>query len=193
MSMVRVVALCGSQATNSATERLLRVAATHAELQDTHVLFYRGEQLRLPIYGSPASMRDQAAIRDLLASVATADGVLLGSPSHHGSVSGLLKNALDYLEELRDNTCPYLHDKAVGCIAVGAGTQGPVNTVRAMRDIVHSLRGWPTPLGVAVDRATAVHRGTPSLAVERQLALVSQQVVEFARRVNVGLPVVGSA
>ncbi|MEO3876746.1 NAD(P)H-dependent oxidoreductase [Nonomuraea sp. B12E4] len=193
MGMITVVALCGSQSANSSTERLLRVAAAHAELLGAHVIFYCGEQLRLPLYGSPAH---QPAADDLLASVAAADGVLLGSPSHHGSVSGLLKNALDYLEELRDHPNPYLNDKAVGCVAVGSGVQGPVNTMRALRDIVHSLRGWPTPLGVAVDSATALPGGTPSPAVEPKLALVGRQVVEFAlarRAAHNGLAVPRSA
>ncbi|MEO3814910.1 NAD(P)H-dependent oxidoreductase [Sphaerisporangium sp. B11E5] len=177
--MIRVVALCGSQSADSSTERLLRVAAAHAEFLGARVVFYRGEQLRLPLY-VPRSREQDAAARELLAAVAAADGLLLGSPSHHGSLSGLLKNALDYLEELRDDPSPYLHDKAVGCVAVGAGSQGPVNTLRALRDIVHSLRGWPTPLGVAVDVSRALGPGTANPAVERQLALVGRQVVEFA-------------
>ncbi|MEU5726958.1 NAD(P)H-dependent oxidoreductase [Micromonospora sp. NPDC047738] len=194
MGVIRVVALCGSQAPQSSTESLLRVAATHAELLGADVCFFRGEQLRLPLYGSPVDARDAAAVGELLASVAAADGVLLGSPSHHGSLSGLLKNAIDYLEGLRDHANPYLTDKAVGCVAVGAGTQGPVNTMRSLRDTVHSLRGWPTPLGVAVDRASALCQGIPSPAVEHQLALVSRQVVEFAlaRRAGAGERRVGN-
>ena len=33
---------------------------------------------------------------------------------------------------------------------------GAINTLSALRDIVHALRGWPTPLGAAINSAESV-------------------------------------
>ncbi|MFD0526177.1 NADPH-dependent FMN reductase [Kitasatospora arboriphila] len=158
---VRLAVLCGSAATPSSTERLLRRAAAHAESLGARVDFFAGERLRLPLYGTPGAASDSAVL-DLVTSVAAADGLLVGSPCYHGSVSGLLKNAFDHLEELRDRSAPYLDGRAVGCLVVGQGAQGPANALRALRDIVHALRGWPTPLGVTVDGPRSAHRPTAS-------------------------------
>ncbi|WP_431676275.1 NADPH-dependent FMN reductase [Kitasatospora sp. KL5] len=174
---VRLAVLCGSAATPSSTERLLRRAATYAESLGARVDFFAGERLRLPLYGTPGAASDGAAL-DLVASVAAADGLLVGSPCYHGSVSGLLKNAFDHLEDLRDRSAPYLDGRAVGCLVVGQGAQGPANALRALRDIVHALRGWPTPLGVTVDGP--VLRAPADRELEARLELVARQVVAFA-------------
>jgi FMN reductase len=68
----------------------------------------------------------------------------------------MVKNAIDYTEDLRDDERCYLTGKAVGLVATGAGWQGAVQTLVALRGIVHALRGWPTPLGVAVNTAEPV-------------------------------------
>ncbi|RAG81753.1 FMN reductase [Streptacidiphilus pinicola] len=173
----RIVALCGSTRTPSTTERALGIAAAHARSLGAQVDFFSGSRLLLPHYGTPGAPLSSAAL-DLLTAVASADGLLLGSPCYHGSVSGLLKNALDHLEELRDDASPYLDGRAVGCIAVGRGTQGPANTLRALRDIVHALRGWPTPLGVTVDSAAC--SALTNHDTQDRLKLVARQVATFA-------------
>ncbi len=49
-------------------------------------------------------------------SIRQCDGLIVATPAYHGTLSGLVKNALDYLEELRDDERPYLDGRAVGCI-----------------------------------------------------------------------------
>src|ERR1017187_1858557 len=41
-----------------------------------------------------------ADVRRLLGALRRANGVILATPCYHGSVSGLLKNALDYVEDM---------------------------------------------------------------------------------------------
>src|SRR5262249_56688723 len=112
-----------------------------------------------------------------------ADGVVLVSPGYHGTVSGLVKNALDYVEALRADSRPYLDGRAVGCVAMALGWQATVTTLTALRSIVHALRGWPTPLGAAINSAqvTFAEDGTcsdPDTA--SRLHVIGHQVVEFA-------------
>src|ERR1700716_33069 len=114
-----------------------------------------GSALQLPLYQPDNPERSDAA-RDLVAELALADGIILGSPGYHGSISGLVKNALDYAEDLRTDARPYFSGRPVGCIATAGGWSGAVNTLGALRDIVHALRGWPTPLGAAINSAENV-------------------------------------
>ena len=141
-----------------------------------------GPSLQLPLYQPDNPERSEAA-RDLVAELALADGIILGSPGYHGSISGLIKNALDYAEDLRTDVRPYFSGRAVGCIATAGGWPGAVNTLGALRDIVHALRGWPTPLGAAIvtsDRLFDEDGSCLSSRVEAQLKIISQQVLDFA-------------
>ena len=67
------------------------------------------------------------------------------------STDEAIKNALDYAEDTAKDARPYLDGRAVGCIACAYGWQATDSTLIAMRSIVHALRGWPTPLGVAAN------------------------------------------
>ena len=109
----------------------------------------------------------------LVDAVRAADGVIIASPGYHGSISGLVKNGLDGLEDLRDDVRPYLDGRAVGLIVAADGAQAAGATLSTLRNIVHALRGWPTPLGVVL---------TGGEADAERLSLMVGQVVGFARR-----------
>ena len=74
--------------------------------------------------------------------------------------------------------------RAIGIIACAAGWQAASSTLQAMRAIVHALRGWPTPLGVAINTMGNVFDADGAAtdkAVAGQLKILADQVVEFAR------------
>jgi FMN reductase len=144
----------------------------------------KGRDLTLPFYDPTQRERSEGA-RQLVALLAKSDGVIIASPGYHGSISGLVKNALDYAEDLRDDVRAYLDGRAVGCIACAHGWQATGTTLVALRSIVHSLRGWPTPLGVTINSAVTTFAEDGSCvdaAVAKQLEIVGRQVAEFALR-----------
>jgi FMN reductase len=180
---VKIVGLGGSPRAGSSAEQALRVVLTEAERCGADVSLLGGPDLALPLFDPDRGVRPRQADR-LIEEIASADGVVLASPAYHGSVSGLVKNALDYLEELSDDPRPYLTGRAVGCLAVGHGWQGAVSTMAALRDVTHALRGWATPLGVAVNSATARFEAgmCTDPRTQSQLVTMAGQVVEFATR-----------
>ena len=96
----------------------------------------------------------------------------------------MVKNALDYTEDMSQDADPYLDGRAVGLIVCGHGWQSTGVVLSAFRSIVHALRGWPTPMGVAIN--TQVERfdekGTGMAEQSaRQMAIMVGQVIEFAR------------
>ncbi len=117
--------------------------------------------------------------------VRRADGLIVASPGYHGGVSGLVKNALDLLEDLRGDQRSYLEGRAVGCVVTAAGWQAAVTTLEALRSIVHALRGWPTPLGASLNTAEPLFDGDGNCTDPKAadvLNAVARQVVEFAVR-----------
>jgi FMN reductase len=179
---VSVVGIGGSLRADSGSERALRRVLAGAEDAGAKITMITGADLVLPFY-DPAVVERTPAARYLIDEVRHADGVVLVSPGYHGTISGLVKNALDYLEDLREDDRPYLDGRAVGCVAAARGWQASVTTLTALRSIVHALRGWPTPLGAAINSAevTFAEDGNCSDAeVASRLRIIGAQVVEFA-------------
>ena len=141
---------------------------------------------KLPIY-DPNTSGASAELEEMLAAVREADGVIISTPGYHGSVSGLVKNALDALEGLRTDHRPYLHERAVGCIVTADGWQACGTALSALRTIVHALRGWPTPLGVTFNpSAVKLFDEAGGFCDPRdaaQVELLAAQVMEFAKHV----------
>lgn len=179
---VTVVGIGGSLRADSQSERALRVALAGAEEAGAKTTVLSGVDLVLPFYDPAVPERSPEAMR-LVEELRAADGVILVSPGYHGTVSGLVKNAVDYVEDLRDDARPYLDGRAVGCIASAAGWQASVTTLQALRSVVHALRGWPTPLGAAVNSAEVTIDAAGDCSdpqVSTSLRTIGLQVVEFA-------------
>jgi FMN reductase len=178
-----IVGIGGTIGGVSSTERALGIAleAVAAEGFATR-LFGGADMARLPLY-DPRAIGRTADERAFVDAVRGASGLVIASPGYHGSISGVVKNALDLLEETARDERPYLADMPVGLIATAYGWQATGSTIAALRSIVHALRGWPTPFAAAINtRVTAFddEGGASDPAVAEQLRLVGRQVARFA-------------
>lgn len=176
--MTSIVALGGTPRPGSSTEKILAIACRAAEATGANITHFDGAYMSaLPFYGGPGHSKE--AGEEMVAALREADGVLIASPGYHGSISGLVKNALDYIEDLSTDVRPYLHGRPVGLIATAFGHQAAMSTLLTLRTITHALRGWPTPVGAAV-RTTPETFGEDGVILDAsariQLELVGQQV-----------------
>jgi len=183
-SLPLVVGIGGTIGGVSSTERALRIALDAVEREGYRTTMFGGADMaRLPLYDPKATTRtdDERAFVD---AIRAASAVIIASPGYHGSISGVVKNALDLLEETaRDEGRPYLADMPVGLIATAYGWQATGSTIAALRSIVHALRGWPTPFAAAINTQITKFDGEGGAndpAVLDQLCLVGRQVARFA-------------
>jgi FMN reductase len=177
-----IVGIGGTTRANSSTEKALKVALRAAEALGAQTVFLGGEALDLPMYAPERADRSIAAKR-FVEEVRRSDGIILGSPGYHGGISGLVKNAIDYVEDLSKDMSPYFQGRAVGLIATGAGWQGAIVTLSALRNVVHALRGWPTPLGVPVNTLEPMFDAEGRCILPKlnaQLETLAREVVDFA-------------
>lgn len=182
--MVNVVGIGGSLRAGSQSERAMWVALAGAAEVGARTTALTGQSLELPFYDTAVAERDTVAT-ELVDTVRSADGIVVVSPGYHGGVSGLVKNALDYLEDLRYDERPYLDGRAVGTVAVAYGWQAAVTTLEQLRTVTHALRGWASPLGGAVNSAEVKFDesgGASDEKVVNNLRTIGRQVVEFAQR-----------
>ncbi|PTQ09891.1 FMN reductase [Sphingomonas oleivorans] len=178
-----IVGIGGTATSGSSTEQALTLALAAAERAGAEVKLFGGEVLAaLPHYLTPGWNESEEG-RALVSAIRQADGVIIASPGYHGSISGMVKNAIDYVEETAKDERVYLDGVPVGLIATAYGWQATGSTLATLRSIVHALRGWPTPLGAAINTSGRIfHDGTcDDPAAAAQLDLVGRQVVQFAR------------
>jgi len=179
-----IVGLGGTVRPGSSSEKALVLGLAVAEAAGARTELFGGAFLAgLPIY-NPHDPFDGPEMIRFLAAISAADGVIVSTPGYHGSISGVVKNALDSLEGLSGDARPYFDGRAVGCIVSAGGAQAAGSTLAALRSIIHALRGWPTPFGAALG-ASGLFDDTGAFTDPRdawQVETVARQVVDFATR-----------
>ncbi len=177
-----IVGIGGTASPGSSTEQALALALASAERAGARVEMFGGEILAsLPHYLTDGTT-DSVEGRRMVEAVRAANGLIIASPGYHGSISGMVKNAIDYLEETAKDERVYLDGVPVGLIATAYGWQATGSTLATLRSIVHALRGWPTPLGAAINTSGGIFRNgaCSDPAAANQLDLVGRQVHQFA-------------
>jgi FMN reductase len=176
-----ILGIGGTLRAGSSSEKALRLSLAAAEAEGANVELLCGRALELPMYDPDTTQRSNAALR-LVELLRACDGLIIASPAYHGSISGLIKNALDYTEDLSGDSRVYLDGCAAGLISCGAGWQGSSQTLAALRSIAHSLRAWPTPMGAMLNTTTRLF--DEGICIDRsarfQLETVGAQVAQFA-------------
>ncbi|WP_315762574.1 NADPH-dependent FMN reductase [Sphingomonas sp. Y38-1Y] len=172
-----IVALGGTLRPTSTTSRALAAALAHAEAAGARTTLLTGEAIDFPNY-DPDAAEATDKVAHFVDTVRSADALLIGSPGYHGTLSGLVKNALDHVELTRGDDRVYLDGVPVGLVATAAGWQAAVTTLQALRGVTHALRGWPTPIGVAINSAAG---GDPVGEADGQIALMMAQIGLFLR------------
>jgi FMN reductase len=179
-----IVGIGGTVRPGSSTERALQLALRTAEEAGARTRLLGGEFLSgLPIF-DPRSAGVTPSQTELAEAVRAADGVIVASPGYHGSLSGVIKNALDTLELTRDDARPYFQGKPVGTIITADGWQAAGTTLMALRAIIHALRGWPTPFGAALNAGVGLFDDAGECREAKdawQIRTVADQVMEFAQ------------
>jgi FMN reductase len=178
-----IVGLGGSLASNSRSRSALQTALEGAASAgaETHLSDIR--RLDLPMY-NPDDAEPTEAAATLIEACYAADGLLWSSPMYQGTISGALKNALDWLDRLGDRDPPFLHDKVIGLISTAGGTQG-LQAINTMEFAVRALRGWAVPYVVPVAAASRVFDREGRIqdqAIELQLKTLGAEVVRVAKR-----------
>jgi NAD(P)H-dependent FMN reductase len=135
-----VLGVAGSIRQGSYSTRALKIALEYAKKQGAEVRLLELNRLVLPLYdpGAPASKE----VEHTTEAIAWADAFILASPDYHGSVSGALKNFLDYFYE-------EFAGKVFGYIV--ASHEKGLTVMDQMRTAVRQCYGWSMPYGVSIN------------------------------------------
>ncbi len=177
-----IVGLGGSLRTRSYSRMALQAALTLAAERGAEVALLDLNVLDLPMFRPDMPLDaysefQQPAIARLIETCRAANALIWASPTYHGTVSGVFKNALDFLELLSDDEPPYLSGRAVGLIAVSDQSTFP-----AMIDSVHELRAWLAPTRVTLTgRDFDAEQSLISERVQRRMARMVGELLHFTQ------------
>ena len=135
----KVLGVAGSTRANSYSTRALKIALGHAEAQGAETRLLELGKMSIPFYNPSAP--ESSELKEAAESVSWADAFILASPDYHGSMSGTLKNFLDYFyEEFAGKVFGY----------VVASHEKGLTVMEQMRTAVRQCYGWSMPYGVSV-------------------------------------------
>jgi NAD(P)H-dependent FMN reductase len=175
---IRITGLSGSLRAISATRMAVQYALKGAEEEGAKVQALNLAAFNLPYWGLETEQGYLKTVERFRNELRASDGIILGSPEMHSSLSGVLKNALDLTgtEEFEG--------KMVGLVGVAGGRMGAGEALSHMRTIGRSLHAWVVPAQVSIgDSAAAFNpEGEPAVPeVGERLKEVGRQVAHFAR------------
>lgn len=181
---IRIVGLGGTLRENSTSLWALQHALESARAEGATTQLLDLRRLDLPMYQPDWELEDYGQnVQDFIQIMRHADGFLFSTAAYHGTLAGVTKNALDFMEFLADAPRPYLHNKPVGLIATASGDMADVHSINAMVNVVHSLRGYVLPLSVPIHAAKKAFDQDGTIINEKIAARLTQlgkMVVETA-------------
>lgn len=179
----RVLGIGGSTRQGSTSLTLLRGALRAAEDAGAAVTLADVRELDLPIFDDDRPLADYpSSLHALLAAAREADAYILCSPTYHGTVSGAVKNALDALNVLGDDTPPYFGGKPVALMAVGGGSAA--NVLTSLQHAARAMNGLAIPTTVICSGSVLRQGEIGDEMVQRRLSWMVNELLDFAVRLR---------
>lgn len=144
--MIKVVGIIGSLRQGSYSALALKEAVNIVEALGATVDILDLREMQLPFCNGGDEYPDYPDVEILREKVKTADALILATPEYHGSVSGVMKNALDLM------SFEHLSGKVTGIISV-LGGQSNSNALNELRIIIRWVHGWVIPEQIAIGQA----------------------------------------
>lgn len=154
---IRILAFAGSLRRDSWNKKLAHVVADGARAAGAEVTELDLRDYAMPLYDGDveaASGLPDAAKRFKQALIAH-HGLLIASPEYNSSISGVLKNAIDWASRAEPGEKPLIcfEGKVAGLVSASPGALGGLRGLVTVRSILGNLRVLVVPEQVAVSKA----------------------------------------
>lgn len=167
--MVKIVGIAGSLREDSTSYKALNIAAQRVKALGAEVEILDLRQMKLPFCDGGDDYPDYPDVEKLRTAVKEAHGLILATPEYHGSISGVLKNALDLM------SFDQLSDKVTGLISV-LGGQSNSNALNDLRIVMRWVHAWVIPEQIAVGQSWKAFNSEGKILDEK----LSQRFDQFA-------------
>ncbi|WP_255346455.1 NADPH-dependent FMN reductase [Synechococcus sp. PCC 7335] len=143
---MKVVCIGGSLREDSYSMQALELAAERLRLLGAEVTVLDLKEMTLPFCDGGSDYPEYPDVEVMRSHVTESDALVIATPEYHGSVSGVIKNALDLM------SFDHLDGKVTGMISV-LGGQSNSNALNDLRVIMRWVHAWVIPEQVAIGQA----------------------------------------
>jgi NAD(P)H-dependent FMN reductase len=154
----KILAFAGSTREGSYNKQLLKLAAAAASKAGGDVQVIDLRDFHLPIYDGDLESREGLPenARKLKQLFISHQAILISSPEYNSSVSGVLKNAIDWVSRPAPGEAPLagFEGKVAGLLSASPGALGGLRGLVQLRAILGNIRVLVLPDQVAVSRAS---------------------------------------
>ena len=170
--------------TPSATHHAVETALRGAENAGAQVEFFDLATANLPFCDGRDDVDSYPlGVQRFRAMVKMADGVILGTPEYHNSMTGALKNAIDLC------TVEDFEHKMVGLVGLAGGAIGAINAINQLRITMRGVGAWVIPHQVSIANTDTVFSNGAfwDFSVEQRLVKLGIDVAKFAKLLAAGI------
>lgn len=182
MSQPKIVAFAGSLRTGSYNKQLLALAVDAARAADAEVTTVDLRELALPLFDQ--DLEDASGLpegaKKFKALLRASDGFLIASPEYNSSITGALKNAIDWASRSESDDEPTLaayRGKTAALFAASPGALGGLRGLVTLRTMLGNIGVLVLPDQVCISQAHEAFDEAGKLKDERK----AKHVVRLAR------------
>ncbi len=143
---MKIVIIAGSNRKSATSTRLAGYSQRLIGQKGHSATLFDLYRSPLPFYSPDEYHQEHADLHSLKRSLVEADGIVLVTPEYHGSISGVLKNALDHLGQ------EHFNNKVVLSVSSSGGAVG-VSSLTQLQAMVRNLHGINSPEWLSIGGA----------------------------------------
>jgi len=178
----KVLAFAGATRTESWNKKLVRVAVRAAQQAGGEVTLIDLRDYPMPLYDGDLE-RDHGLppkARELKALMVATDAFLLSCPEYNSSISGVLKNTIDWISRPQPEETRYLafKGKVAGLLSASPGNLGGVRALLTVRQVLTTVGVLVLPTQFALAHAASAFHEDGTLKDDGHRAAVAAVVAE---------------
>jgi chromate reductase, NAD(P)H dehydrogenase (quinone) len=153
----RILAFAGSTRKESFNKRLVKIAADGARAAGAQVTYADLRDLPMPLYDGDleAEQGIPENAKKLKALMQAHDGFLISAPEYNSSITGVLKNAIDWASRPAPGETPLVcfAGKVVTLMSASPGALGGLRSLVTVRSLLSNIKVIVLPDQLAIPKA----------------------------------------
>ncbi len=191
MTKPKILAFAGSTRSDSFNKKLVKIAVNGAIDVGVEATFIDLRDFPMPLYDGDLEQREglSANTRKLKDLMLTHQGFLISSPEYNSSISGVLKNTIDWTSRQTEGESPLAcyKGKIAGLMSASPGGLGGLRGLVTIRSILENIGVLVIPDQVAIAKAHEVFNSDGTLknkTQEDQVKNIGASVAKILMKLN---------
>lgn len=149
---------------------------SNIEVRQVHL-----SDFQIPIFQAKLMDNVPADVMTFADAFREADVMIWLTPLYHGSLTGVMKNAIDWLEITAKDHPAYLTNKIVGFTCWSAGNQA-MQGIQALDNIAKALRAWSLPYSIPISNSDLYEYNDISEVYKKKMSMLTDLLIESQTR-----------